>query len=141
MEKNKIPIWENYDRYLPETEFLLGNLLAISDRDYQVRVWANQLGPEVDCYNETLYSFESSIDCFKSLIREKKIQLSAKQIKAVIRIFAMWFCFERKLEKEKIPEEWIDREMYIIDHPYWDKMRRQAQYALHLLKRGCDQRK
>lgn len=135
MEKNKIPIWENYNHYLPEMKFLIGNLLAISDRDYQMRVWANQLGPEVDCYNETLYAFESSIDYFKSLIREKKIRLNTQQVKAIVRIYAMWFCFERKVEKEKIPEEWIYREMYIIDHPYWNKIRRQAQYALSLLKK------
>lgn len=135
MENNKVPIWENYKNYLPEVKFLVECLLAISDRDFQVRVWANASGPEVDWYAECMLTFNDRIDYFKTLLKEKNLHLNAEQIKAILRVYVMGVCFERRLDPKKIPKEWTASEMYIINHPYWEKVRKQAQRALQLLEK------
>lgn len=139
MEKNKIPIWENTKFYSLKQPSLLGTILAISNRDFQIRVWAKALGPEMDWYTECMVGFDGDIEVFKSFLRDRVFVLTKKQVKAVLRLHAMCLHFDRHLDAKEIPQDWYESEMYIIDHPYFEKIRKQAQYALSLFRIKEDQ--
>lgn len=132
MEKNKIPIWERKKDYPADLDFLVSHLLAISDRDYQLRVWCRAEGPEVDWYSERMLDFETGMDYFKSLLRNGKTSLNPSQVKAILRVYVMTLHFDNI--PEELPEDWTEQQLYIINHPYWQKIQRQAEYALSLLK-------
>jgi len=40
------------------------------------------------------------------------------------------------LQRESLPETWAEEQLYIINHPYWQKIQKQAACALQLLKTG-----
>ncbi len=132
MERNKIPIWENKKDYPSYLDFLVSHLLAISDREYQLRVWCKAEGPEVDWYSERMLSFEAGMDYFKNLLRNGKTSLNSSQVKAILRVYVMTLHFDNI--PEELPEDWTEQQLYIINHPYWQKIQRQAEYALSLLK-------
>jgi hypothetical protein len=136
LEKNKIPIWENYGRYRNDLDFIVGSLIAVSDRDYQLRVWYRSEGPEVDWRTESALSFDPQIAWFKKIVRDGTIQLSPAQIKGILRVNVMWSRFNRMmLNDPNCPEDELATELYKINHPYWEKVRKQAQYALSLIQK------
>jgi hypothetical protein len=132
MRKNKIPIWDNKKDYPADLEFIVSSLLAISDREYQMRIWYKADGPEVDWYSECLLSFETGMDYFKTLLREGKTTLNPLQVKAILRVYVMARHFDNI--HEDIPKDWTEQQLYIINHPYWQKVRKQAAHTLSLLK-------
>lgn len=136
MEKNKIPIWENYDRYLPELNFMMASLIGVSDREYQVRVWLNRIGEEVDWRSESALCFDDEISWFKKILRDGTIKLNSDQIKAILRVHAMWLRFVRLMLKDPdCPKDERGEEIYQLNHPYWEKICKQAQYALSLIEK------
>jgi hypothetical protein len=135
MEKNKIPIWENVKDFSCDLQSLAEDLLAFSDKDYQLRVWYRAEGPEVDWYDEALLSFDTTIDWFKSAVRTGELKLSKAQVKAILRLHIMLSHFERTGPWNDCPVGGAEEQLFIIEQPYWDKIRKQAKYAFSLLKK------
>jgi hypothetical protein len=135
MAKNKIPIWANFNDYPDIYARFVGDLIALSDKEYQLRVWYRIEGPEVDWQGETLEDFDLTIEFLKNDLRSKKITLTTAQIKALLRTHAMINKFERGdfTEYSKI-NDFCEQQLYIINHPYWNKIRKQAELALTLFR-------
>ena len=134
MIKNRDERNDNKNPSSADLEFIEKGLLVISDREYQLRVWHRADGPELDWYEECMLSFDTSIDYFESLLREGKTSLDPSQVKEILRVFVMGRHFDDILRYEAVPEGWAEEQLYIIDHPYWRKIQKQAAYALSLLK-------
>lgn len=132
MEKNEIPIWENKKDYPSYLDFIVSHLLAISDRDFQLRIWCRTEGPEIDWYSERMLTFEAGMDYFKTLLREGKTSLNPLQVKAILRVQVMSRYFDN-IHEENL-EDWTEQQLHIVNHPYWQKVRKQAAHALSLLK-------
>lgn len=136
MTRNKIPIWENKKDYSADIDVIACSLLTISDREYQLRVWYRAEGPEVDWFEECLLNFDTEMDSFRHLLRKGETSLEPSQVRAILRVHIMTshFCSILSRERENMPKGWSDGQLYIINHPYWQKMQKQAAYALSLLK-------
>lgn len=134
MVKNKIPIWENLKDYPEELKFVVSSLLGFADRCFQLRIWTLGEGPEIDSHYDSMLNFDDDISYLKYLIRRKEVRLTQEQIRAILRVHAMHNTFDRNLCEKDLPKGWISRHMYIINHPYWIKLSKQAQYALSLLR-------
>jgi hypothetical protein len=139
MIKNKIPIWENYKDYPDEYQNIINHLLSISDKEYQLRVWYRVEGPEMYWSDECIDDFDLANEFLKNDLRNRKITLSPTQIKALLRIHAMMNTFERRdhTEYNKI-KDFCEQQLHIINHPYWDKIRKQAEFALTLFREVPD---
>jgi len=131
-----MPIWGKLKDYPEDIEGVVFSLLSRSDKDYQIRVWALAEGPEVDWYDESSLNFDNHIEFFKKDIRVGKVSLRCEQVKAILRVHVMCNHFEQNL-MYKVPENtpWTDEQLLIINHPYWDKIRKQATYALSLIRK------
>jgi len=115
-------------------------LSTLADEAYQLRVWGGAEGPEVDWYDETIDLFDTQIDFFKNDLRHGVISLSKEQIKAVLRVLVMINHFERRLVPwGESPDGWCEEQLFVIEQPYWQKVRKQAAHALSLLKNTSDQ--
>lgn len=136
MAKNKIPIWDNYDRYLSKiSENLIVSLIKASDREYQMRVWIRGEGPEMDDSHEASLCFDDDIDWFKRVLRRGELMLSCDQVKAILRVHVLWNRFDWKMQKERnVPKDWLEGELYMFNHPSWEKVCKQAEYALSLIE-------
>lgn len=134
MSKIKIPIWDNVLDFPIELENLGLMLLAVSDRNYQVRVWANAEGPEVEWFGEAFFDVELQTKYFKEEIRSGEIKPSREQIKAILRILIMFRRLDRSPEFRTLPDDYYAREMAIIDNPYFEKIRKRAAYAASLIR-------
>lgn len=136
MAKIKIPIWENLKDYPEELEFVVDSLLGFADRSFQLRIWTLGEGPEVDSHYESMLNFDDDINYLKYLIRRKEIHLTQEQIRAILRVHAMFNTFDRNAwAGDDVPKDWRGSNLYIIYHPYWIKLSKQAEYALSLLKK------
>ncbi len=140
MTKNEIPIWDNKNDYSADIGSVIVSLLAISDREYQLRVWYRTDGPEVDWFEECLLSFDTDMEYFRSLLRRGKTSLNPAQVKSVLRLHVMTNHFCKIIRDEKLPEDWSEQQLYVINHPYWQKVQKQAAHTLSLLRNdgGCD---
>ena len=134
MTPTKIPIWLHALEFPKELENLGLMLLSVSSREYQVRVWAKEEGPEFQWFDESYFNVELQTDCFKSDIRKGKYKLTKEQIKAVLKVLVMYRLFDRKPKIKPFPEDHFEAEMAIIDDPYFEKIRKQAAYAASLIK-------
>ena len=134
MSKIKIPIWDNAYDFPEELEDVGLMLLSLSDRDHQVRVWAKAEGPEVQWFGEAFFNVELQTQYFKNDIRNCEIKLSKEQIKAILRIEIMFKHFDRLPESRTFPDDFHERQMAIIDHPYFEKIRKRAAYAASLIR-------
>src|SRR5690606_23703917 len=65
MSKIKIPLWDNAWDFPEKLENVGLMLLAMSDRDFQVRVWAKAEGPEVEWFDEAYFDVELQTEFFK----------------------------------------------------------------------------
>lgn len=133
MAKNKIPIWENLKNYRSDV-YVIGDLLALSDKDFQIRVWVYATLPEMDWYDECLLKFDDGIEFMKKDLRKGRLQLTPKEIKAVLRVHAMCDRFVRLVDWKSVPEGWVEEQSYIINHPYFEKIRQKAAEALELFR-------
>ncbi|MEQ1664386.1 MAG: hypothetical protein ABL927_03320 [Bdellovibrionales bacterium] len=135
MAKNKIPIWENFKDYPEVYSYIISTLLPISDKEYQLRVWYNAKGPEMHWSDECIDDFDLFNELLKNDLRNKKITLTSIQIKTLLRIHAMMNKFERRdfTEQNKI-NDFCERQLLVINHPYWDKIRKRAKFALTLFR-------
>jgi hypothetical protein len=127
METDKNSTWV-------QIECIVKSLIAISSRDYQLMTWYRNEGDKSDDYEERAQNFEADIDYFKDLLRKMKIQMEPVQIRAVLRVHVMILHFDEILSQESLPTEHSRLQLYIIEHPYWMKIRKQATDALSLLK-------
>ena len=132
--KNKIPIWENKKLFLAELSFIITSLVAMSDKDYQSRIWHRAEGPEVDWYHESILTFDYEVEYFRELVRNGGLKLTKEQIKSILRVSIMSNRFKRLLNAIEKPKVWKDEQLFIINHPYMEKIRRQAQQALSLIR-------
>lgn len=132
--KSKIPIWDNLKDCDDKLRGLLEEILILSDKDFQIRVWYRAEGPEMSWYDEFCLNFDYSIEFFKKNLREKKIILSPEQIKAILRVYVM-HCHFANLPDPNYSKitDFAERHLYIINHPYWEKIRKKADDALKLL--------
>lgn len=117
-----------------DLDFIVNSLLAISSQEYQVKAWYRAEGREAEDYEERTLNFEADVDYLKDLLREKKIWLDPRQIRAILRVNVMSRHFNQLLSRETLPQEHGQLQFHIINHPYWLKIGRQATYALSLLK-------
>ena len=98
----------------------LENIWGISNKAYQVRVWINGLGPEVDDYTETTCRFFEVVD---SIIEESSdYNLTEHQIELI-----------KNLKQEF--EEFNDNPMLywtlnFIDTPKWEQVRQKAKLVV-----------
>lgn len=137
VQKNKIPVWDQAGDYSLNYPDLVTTLIVLSSKEDQLRIWVRQEGPEVDCSLESVIGFDDTLSYLKHLLRTKEVELSDDKIKAILRLHAMVTTFWRRaISDPASPEgdgpEW---ELYVIEHPYFEKIRKQAQHALSLLKK------
>ncbi len=128
------PIWENKKFFRADLDFVVDDLLAISSREFQERIWVRAEGPEINWFEECFLSLEPPMDWLRYQIRKKEIVLSRVQIKAILRV---WVMFNRFCTQGGAPPEgssWEDEQLFYINHPYFDKIRKQADFALSLLR-------
>ena len=137
VEKSKIPVWVRAADYNLDYTNLISTLIVFSSKEDQWRIWVRQDGPEVGCSLEGVIGFDDSIRYFKHLLRTKEIQLSKDKIRAILRLHAMVTTFWRWANEDPAsPDDGgPDWELYVIEHTYFEKIRKQAQYALSLLKK------
>lgn len=135
MIKIKAPKWESYKDYPKDYELWVCRLISFSDKDYQLRVWHRCEGPEVDWYDESFISFDNLIEFLKDDIRKgKPIYFNVEQMKALLRLHAMLSRFTDMDDPDfrKIVDG-ADKQLYIINHPYFAKIRTHAEYTLSLM--------
>jgi hypothetical protein len=132
-KRNRIPIWDLAKHYPENIRNLAQSLIAISNKEYQISIWVRGEGPEHDFYYECELQFDDEIEFFKKDIRSGELKLSPEQIKAIIRVHVMMDHFDRLPWSFKLPNNPYYH-LYIINHPYWQKVRKQAAHALELLK-------
>jgi metal-dependent hydrolase (beta-lactamase superfamily II) len=135
---NRTTTWDVADAYPENLRNLVSSLIVLSDKDYQRRVWVKGEGSEHDFYYNRELLFDEDIDYFKKRIRKEELNLSPEQIKAVLRVHAMMDHFGGIEWSFKLPNNPYYH-LYIINHPYWQKIREQASHALELLKPLKDQ--
>ena len=115
---------------------LISVLVTLSDPAFQNRIWLKCEGPEVDSFDEALFSLDDMVVYFKYQIREKEISIDSKCIREVLRTHAMCNTFVRKLDDLNFPDDWQGWHRSLFCDPYWSKIREQAQYAWSLLELG-----
>lgn len=134
MSKIKTPIWDNGLDFPEELEQVGLMLLSLADRDYQVRVWAKAEGPEAEWFDEAFFNVELQTKYFKEEIRSGKIKLSREQIRAVLSMLIMFRHFDRLPDLKSLPDDPYEYQMFLIDHPYFEKIRKRAAYAASLIR-------
>ena len=90
----------------------------------------------MDWRYESALSFDYEISWFKKNIRDGSLKLDPEQIKTILRVHAMWLHFVHLiLEDPNCPDDESGMETYQFNHPYWEKICKQAQYALSLIEK------
>ena len=120
--------FESIDKYPSELRIIVEGLLTIAERPVQLDYWQHW------GFYESCLTFDDDISYFKHLARTREANLNFRQIKEIVRVFAMWRRFERIMDNENLPEDWTEKHLYMINHPYWTKIEQQAKLALSLIR-------
>ncbi len=117
---------------LEKIDFMIHQLNHFSDKDILFDCWLNGKGPG---YYEDSLTWGDAYPYFKTLVRDKELELTKEQIKSILRIDVMINTFDRILNRSEVPCDWDGEHQYILNHPYWIKTMAQAKYALSLLNK------